>query len=104
MHVISKRPFTEAVRVYPNHRRALLDVYLGLRKGVFGSPDVMRRIFPSLDNFKYRKKWWVIDVAGNQLRIIAYIHFSQNRMYVKHIVTHREYDRLCWRYRKGELK
>jgi mRNA interferase HigB len=104
MHVISKRPFIKAVRAYPNHRRALLDVYRGFKKGVFGSPEAMRRTFPSLDNFKYRKKWWVVDVGGNHLRIIAYIHFNQNRMYVKHIVTHAEYDRLCWRYRKGELK
>ena len=104
MHVISKRPFIKAARVYPNHKRALSDVYRGFKKGVFGSPEAMRRVFPSLDNFKYRKKWWVIDVAGNHLRVIAYIHFTQNRMYVKHILTHAEYDRLCWRYAKGEIK
>jgi mRNA interferase HigB len=38
------------------------------------------------------------------LRMIAFIQFTQNRLYVKHIVSHKEYDRLCWRYQRGELK
>ncbi len=64
----------------------------------------MRGVFPSLDNFKYKKKWWVIDIAGNHLRLIAFIQFTQKRLYVKHILTHTEYDRLGWRYAKGKLK
>jgi len=75
-----------------------------LKRAEFESPEAMRRFFPSLDNFKFKERWWVIDVAGNHLRLIAYIHFRQNRMYVKHILTHTQYDRLCWRYRKGDLR
>jgi len=104
MHVISKRPFNDAARTHPNHRKALEDLYRVLRKNKFSSPDEMRRIFPSLDNFKYKDKWWVIDVAGNHLRVIAFIQFVHNRMYVKYIPTHAEYDKLCNRYARGELK
>ena len=43
---------------------------------------------------------WVIDIGGNNLRLIAFIEFRDNRMYVKHIVTHSEYDKLCRRYAK----
>lgn len=42
-------------------------------------------------------------MGGNHLRIIAFIQFVQNRMYVKHILTHAEYDKICKRYVKGEL-
>nr|VFK25107.1 MAG: mRNA interferase HigB [Candidatus Kentron sp. MB]VFK29871.1 MAG: mRNA interferase HigB [Candidatus Kentron sp. MB]VFK74978.1 MAG: mRNA interferase HigB [Candidatus Kentron sp. MB] len=104
MHVISKRPFNEAIKTYPNHCQALEDLYKILSKGRFDSPDKMRRVFPSLDNFKYKDKWWVINVAGNHLRIIAFIQFICNRLYVKHILTHAEYDKLCNRYARGELK
>jgi len=105
MHVISKRPFYEAARRYPNQRDALLDVYrvLSRRSVKFSCPEEMQRLFPSLDNFRYRSGWWVLDVGGNRLRIIAFIQFRQNRLFVKHIVTHAEYDRLCARYRRGEL-
>jgi len=90
--------------VYPNHRRALEDLYRVLRKSKFSSPEDMRRVFPSLDNFNVKNKWWVIDVAGNHLRVIAFIQFAHNRMYVKHILTHAEYDKLCNRYARGDLK
>jgi mRNA interferase HigB len=104
MHVISKRPFTDAARAYPNNRQALEDLYRVLRNSEFNSPDEMRRFFPSLDNIKHIDKWWIIDVAGNHPRVIAFIQFVQNRMYVKHILTHAEYDKLCNRYARGELK
>ena len=104
MHVISKRPFNDASRAHPNHRQILEGLYRVLRKCEFGSPDEMRRMFPSLDNFRYKDKWWVIDVAGNHMRVIAFIQFVQNRVYVKHILTHAEYDKLCNRYARGELK
>lgn len=104
MHVISKRPFNDAARAHPNHRQALEDLYRVLRSSIFVSPDEMRRVFSSLDNFKYKDKWWVIDVAGNHLSVIAFIQFVHNRMYVKHILTHAEYDKLCNRYSRGDLK
>jgi mRNA interferase HigB len=104
MHLISKRPFIEAGRNHPNHRSSLEDVYHVLRKGCFVTPDEMKRVFPSLDNFKFKNKWWVINVAGNHLRLIAFIQFSQNRMYVKYILTHADYDKLIRRYISGELK
>lgn len=69
MHIISKRPFNDAAKAHPNQKQALEDVYRVLRKGRFDSPEEMRRVFPSLDNFKYKEKWWVLDVGGNNLRI-----------------------------------
>jgi mRNA interferase HigB len=68
----------------------------------FASPTEMRALIPSLDNFKYRNKWWVLDVGGNNLRIIAYINFVNKRFYVKHITTHAEYDRLTRYYRENK--
>lgn len=104
MHVISIKPFQEAAEKYPNHSNAIMDVYRVLRKANFNSPEEMRKIFPSLDNFKYKDKWWIINIGGNNLRLMAFIQFVQNRMYVKHILTHSEYDKLCERYRKGSKK
>ncbi|TVP55650.1 MAG: cytoplasmic protein [Halomonadaceae bacterium] len=103
MHVISKRPFYDAAKAHPNQRQALEDLYRVLRKSEFTTPEKMRRVFPTLDNFRYKDKWWVLDVGGNHLRVIAFIQFVQNRIYVKHIVTHAQYDKICKRTLKGEL-
>ncbi|WP_244859990.1 type II toxin-antitoxin system HigB family toxin [Nitrosococcus oceani] len=80
-----------------------MDTYNVLRRGSFSSPSELRIVFPSLDNFKHKKRWWAIDIGGNNLRLIAAIQFVHQHVYVKHIVTHAEYDRLNSRYLKGEL-
>lgn len=102
MHVISKEPFEEAAKHYPNDSLALLALYRLLRETDFISPTELRTLIPSLDNFKYPSKWWVIDVGGNNLRIVAYISFVNKRFYVKHIVTHSEYDKLNRYYRENK--
>jgi len=65
MHVISRRPFFEAAKRYPNSRVAIEDCYRVLKNGTFENPEALRRVFPSLDNFKYRDRWWVIDISGH---------------------------------------
>lgn len=102
MHVISKKPFVDAARRYPNQRQAIMDLYRVLVKAKIDTPQQMKHLFHSLDNFKYKDKWWIIDVGGNHLRLMAFIQFAQNRIYVKHIVTHAEYDTLCEQYRRGD--
>ena len=101
MNVISKRPFSNASIKYPNDRNALIEMFRVLRRTDFNTPDELKAIFPSLDNFKYRDKWWVLDVGGNNLRVIAYIQFVNKRIYIKHIVDHAEYDKLTRTYRKA---
>ena len=101
VHIISKKPFSEASIKYPNDRDAIMNTYNVLRKAEFDTPGIMKATFASLDNFKYKDKWWVIDIGGNNLRLIFAVLFSCQKIYVKHIVTHAEYDKLCIKYRKG---
>lgn len=103
MHVISKRPLVEASAKYTTCASALTDVYLTLAKASFSTPAEMRRVFPSLDNFKHKHRWWVLDVGGNKLRVIMYIQFQAQRIYIKHILSHAEYDKLCKRFSQGGL-
>ena len=100
MNVISKKPFNDAAQKYPNDRGALLDMYKVLQRADFQTPDELKAVFPSLDNFKYKHKWWVLDVGGNNLRVLAFIQFVNKRMYIKHIVSHADYDKLTTKYRK----
>jgi mRNA interferase HigB len=100
MHVIRKRAFEEATRRFPNDKTAIMDAYRVLNSGTFKTPEELKQIFPSLDNFKYKDKWYVIDIGGNNLRIMAMVLFTNQKFYVKHIVTHPEYDKLCRKYRK----
>jgi mRNA interferase HigB len=100
MHVISRKPFADAAKKYPNDAVAIQSLYKALRNNSFDTPLDMKNLYPSLDNFKYKDKWYVIDIGGNNLRLIAFIEFRDHRMYVRHIVPHAEYDKLCVKYAK----
>ena len=101
MHVISRKPFRDAAQKYPNDAAAIERTYKVLRQGDFKTPVSLKRVFPSLDNFKLKDKWWVIDIGGNNLRLLAFVEFKDKRLFVKHIVNHAEYDKLCKQYASG---
>jgi mRNA interferase HigB len=104
MHVIARKIFNDVAKQYPNNASNIDDLYRLLNSGKFTTPTELRKMVPSLDNFRYKDKWWVIDIGGNNLRLIAFIDFSHERVFVKHIVTHSQYDKLTARYRKKELQ
>ncbi|TLS78294.1 cytoplasmic protein [Mariprofundus erugo] len=103
MHVISKKPFADAVAKYPKYEDAIMDTYKALRNGNFEKPEDLQAIFPSLDNFKWKRHWYVIDIAGNNMRLLAVIFFTTQKLLVKYVVPHKEYDELCKKAAKGEL-
>lgn len=39
----------------------------------------------------------VFDVGGNNYRLIAFVHYRAQIVYIKHVLTHAEYDRGNWR-------
>ncbi|EOX7393377.1 type II toxin-antitoxin system HigB family toxin [Enterobacter quasiroggenkampii] len=100
MHVVSRAPFDTVTRHFPNQALALDDLYRVLKKEHYLSPGDMRKRFPSLDRMKYREKWWVIDVGGGHLRIIFFADFERGKIFIKHISTHAEYDKLMDLYRR----
>ncbi|MCU0600468.1 MAG: type II toxin-antitoxin system HigB family toxin [Desulfobacterales bacterium] len=39
----------------------------------------------------------IFNIGGNKARLIAAIHYNTHRIYIRHILTHKEYDRGSWR-------
>lgn len=100
MRIVTRKVFDEATKTYPNDAPSIQRTYRLLKAENFQSPDELKKVLPSLDNFRYKDRWWVIDIVGNNLRLIAFISFEQQILYVKHITTHSEYNKLCRRYAK----
>ena len=103
MHVIARPIFEEAKLKFPNDADAIDDVYRVLKNNNFASPVEMRQVFPSLDNMKHKNRMYVIDIGGNNLRLLAIIEFKFKKVFVRHIVKHSDYDVLIQKYKRGEL-
>ncbi len=99
MHVISKVPFQTAKLLYPNCSTALDATYKMLKSSTAKTPEELKAVFPTLNNFKYVDKWYVIDIGGNSLRLIAFIEFMGGTCFIKNIVSHSEYDKITDQYR-----
>jgi len=39
----------------------------------------------------------VFNIGGNNYRLITSIHFNRAKVYIRHVLTHAEYDRGDWR-------
>jgi len=105
MHVITQKALKDAAKRFPEHRLELATLGMTVAKGYFKTPEALKASVPSLDNFKYLDKHYVINLGHNELRLIALIFFDSQKFYIRHLLTHREYDVFTARYRmKGKRK
>ena len=94
MHVISRAKILEFCRRRPNLRSALDNWYRLMKSTDFTSFVDLRRTFPSADRVG---NFTVFNIAGNNARLIAAIHYNRKKIYIRHILTHPEYDRGNWK-------
>ena len=39
----------------------------------------------------------VFDVGGNKYRVVAFVHYRRRALFIKYVLTHREYDKGAWK-------
>jgi mRNA interferase HigB len=39
----------------------------------------------------------VFNIGGNKFRLIAVIHYNRRKVYIRHVLTHRQYDSGKWK-------
>jgi len=65
-----------------------------MSKSDFSTFADIRRSFGSADKVG---KFTVFDIGGNKYRLIAAIHYNRKKAYIRHVLTHTEYDRGKWK-------
>ena len=50
----------------------------------------MKALFPALDKVG---RFHVFDIGGNKLRLIAIVRYGGQRLYIRHVLDHQEYDK-----------
>ena len=99
MHVISQKKLREFWEQYPDAEEPLRAWHRIVEKATWQNFADVRAAFPSADLVGHRDEghWIVFNVGGNKFRLVVIVFFQHGRIYVRHVLTHAEYDRGTWR-------
>lgn len=94
MHVISRKTLREFWEKFPESQVPLSRWFKLMEQQDFGNFAELRATFPSADKVG---DMIVFDIGGNKYRLIASIHFNRGKVYIRHVLTHAEYDKGGWK-------
>jgi len=90
MHVISRKKLKDFWEKHPDSKKPLEAWFKIVRSNRYHTFHELKRTFPKADKVGDRI---VFDVGGNKYRLIAVMHFNRFKVYVRHVLTHHEYDK-----------
>ena len=94
MHIISMRRLQEFWKEHPGAETVLRAWYTHVTYAHWKHFVDVRSDFPSADQVQ---RLTVFNIAGNNYRLIARIEFTQQKVYIRAVLTHAEYDREGWK-------
>ena len=94
MDVISRKKLKEAV-ARQGDLEAPLDAWFRIaKKAQWKNLADVRKTFSTADAVG---KWTVFNIKGNRYRLITEINYAFGRIYIRHVLTHAEYDKGIWK-------
>jgi len=84
----------EFSKKHPDAATTLEHWYRTMKRHEFASFPELRRIFPIVDQVG---RLVIFNVGGNKVRLIAYSVYRKKRIYIRHVLTHKEYDKGKWK-------
>jgi mRNA interferase HigB len=94
VRLISNRALREFSATYPQARAPLQGWRRVVERNHFGNWAALKAVFRTVDKVG---DLTVFDIGGNKYRLIAYIRFEKQILYVKAVLTHRDYEKGVWR-------
>jgi mRNA interferase HigB len=94
MHVISRKALTVFWSKYPDSKKALLRWFKIVNQTTFKDFNALKLVFPSADKVD---DLVVFNIGGNNYRLIASVHFNRKKIYVRKVLTHKDYEKGDWK-------
>jgi mRNA interferase HigB len=94
VHIITRRRLVDFWEIHPEARAPLQHWFAIIRQTDYASFATLRVTFPSADQVG---RFTVFNIGGNKFRLIAAVHYNRKKVYIRHVLTHAEYDRGRWR-------
>ncbi len=94
MHIITRKRLNEFAEKHPDTKVSLEHCYKLLKRGHFHSFVELRAEFPHADQVG---KLTVFNIGGNKARLIVAIHYNRQKIYIRAVLTHDEYNEGKWK-------
>lgn len=94
MHIITRKRLLEFIEKHPNSSTSLDSWYRIVKNTEIKKFSELRNIFPSADKVG---QLTVFNIGGNKIRLIAAIHYNTQCLFIRHILTHKEYNKENWK-------
>ena len=94
MHIIAKRTLRLFWQSHPQSETSLLRWHTLVQKSRFDNFAELRRVFPHADQVG---ELTVFNIGGNKFRLIVSIAYRSQTVFIKHVLTHAEYDKGAWK-------
>ncbi len=65
-----------------------------MNQTTFKDFNSLKLVFPSADKVG---NLVVFNIGGNNYRLFASVHFNRKKIYIRHVLTHKEYDKGDWK-------
>ena len=94
MRLITRRRLLEFSETYSDAAEPLERWYRIMKHGEFSSFAELRKVFPSADKVGTLT---IFNIGGNKYRLIVAIHYNRQIVYIRHVLTHKDYDKEKWK-------
>jgi mRNA interferase HigB len=94
LHVISRKKLKEAAARHRVLEGPLEAWFRIAKRAAWQSLADVRKTFSSADAVD---KWTVFNIKGNSYRLITEVNYRFQRIYIRHVLTHAEYDEEDWK-------
>jgi mRNA interferase HigB len=94
VHVITRKRLLEFGKKHPDAISSLDHWYRTAKHNDFASFSELREAFSGADQVG---RLVVFNIGGNKARLIAYVVYRKKRVYIRNILTHKEYDKGKWK-------
>ena len=94
MQLISNKALRDFAAIHPDAGAPFQAFRSKVEKSHFANFAALRATFMGVDKVGDR---FVFNMGGNKYRLIASIAFSVQRLWIKAVLTHAEYDKGDWK-------
>lgn len=89
MRVISNKALTDFAKLHPQAGPPMQAWRKTIETNVFLNYADLKKTFNATDR---ARGFYIFDIGGKKYRIVSAIHFDAQKLFVRHVFTHKEYD------------